>query len=251
MPVAFAYLATSFTTIYNCGKNFKWSVVQVLQVHRSLQCGLLAGVGLFSMGVMYGTDQPLSGSCSDDMFIGAIIQFFFCYFVTDLCIMGSIGHLRMDLLLHHGVALTGILSLIFSSLYPCASAPVAATELISVFSGIEAMLPKPDQRTPGETHVHYVCRTYRLAVLVILRPFFWQHVRLSAKEGMSATEAATYIIPGTVLPLLDVLWSYKIAKGLFPGPFKWVSGFLSANASKGHVTKDGNVASERKPNKQA
>lgn len=42
-------------------------------------------------------------------------------------------HWRMDLLLHHGVALTGIISLVYNQLYPCSSAPVAATELISIF----------------------------------------------------------------------------------------------------------------------
>jgi hypothetical protein len=39
----------------------------------------------------------------------------------------------VDLLIHHGVALAGIISLITNRLYPCSAAPVAVTELISLF----------------------------------------------------------------------------------------------------------------------
>jgi hypothetical protein len=30
------------------------------------------------------------------------------------------------------------------------------------------------------------------------------------------------MIPGTVLPLLDVVWSFKMIKSLFPGVFAWI-----------------------------
>mmetsp|Transcript_54046 Transcript_54046/g.149117 ORF Transcript_54046/g.149117 Transcript_54046/m.149117 type:complete len:263 (+) Transcript_54046:261-1049(+) len=236
LPCFLAWLGLSFSTCYKVGKGFDWTTTQVLQVHRSLQCGLLAGMGLFAMGIMTGQDQPLHGQCTDSVYIMGIIRFFFCYFCTDLVIMLYIGHLRTDLLLHHGVALTGIISLIASNLFPCASAPVAATELISVFSGIEAMLPKPKDRTPGENHIHHIARLYRLAVLVILRPFLWQHVRLSSEFATSPLQAATYLIPGTILPLLDVMWSYKIAKGLFPGIFSWFGKAVNSKESKGHAS---------------
>ena len=57
LPCFFAWLCLSFTTCYKVGKSFQWSVIQVLQVHRSLQCGMLAGMGLFTMGIMTGSDQ--------------------------------------------------------------------------------------------------------------------------------------------------------------------------------------------------
>lgn len=251
IPCALVWLCISFTTCLTVGRRFKWTLVQVLQVHRSLQCGLLAGAGIFSMGVMWGQNQPLHGQCPTDPFISGIIRFFLCYFVTDLLIMGYMGHLRPDLLMHHGVALTGIISLIVSNLYPCASAPVAATELISVFSGIEAMLPHPSTRTPGEHHIHHVCRTYRLAVLVIIRPFLWQHVRLSSEGASSPTQAAIYMIPGTLLPLLDVMWSYKIAKGLFPGLFSWFGKGKAAAGGKSDKEGGSLTASTNGVNKQA
>jgi hypothetical protein len=99
----------------------------------------------------------LRRQCNDDVFIAAIINFFLWYFVADLFIMVNVEdclnfphlkfhllfrflckvvllqHFRADLLIHHGVALCGIVSLVVNKLYPCASAPVAVTELISLF----------------------------------------------------------------------------------------------------------------------
>jgi len=181
---------------------------------------LFASMGVFSMGVIYGQGGSLSAQCNDDVFIAAIINFFFWYFVADLFIMVVLlQHWRMDLLFHHGVALTGISSLILNNLYPCASAPVAVTELISLFSGVESMLPPPKVWTRGESHVFYVIRSYRLAVLVLARPFLWQHVRLSASTATSSLQAATYMLPGTLLQVLDIMWSWKILQSLFPGTF--------------------------------
>jgi len=48
----------------------------------------------------------LHGQCTDSVYIMGIIRFFFCYFCTDLVIMLYIGHLRKDLLVHHGNAFT-------------------------------------------------------------------------------------------------------------------------------------------------
>ena len=101
-------------------------------------------------------------------------------------------------------------------LYPCASGPVAATELISLFSGVEAMLPKPKDWSRGEEHIFYVIRSYRLGILILVRPFLWQHVRASAAGAATPLAAAIYMVPGTALPLLDLVWSWKIAKSLFP-----------------------------------
>lgn len=219
VPCVCLWLATCFLVCRHVGERNKWTIVQILQLHRSIQCGILAGVGLFTMGVFYGQGQSLSGQCSGNSFVAGIIHFFLWYFLADLCIMLSIGHLRSDLLMHHGVALAGIVSLILFDLYPCASSSVAATELISLFSGIESMLPKPATRSNAEWHVFYVIRSYRLAVLVLIRPFLWQHVRQSASAATSPLQAANYLIPGTCLQMLDILWSYKICKSLFPGVF--------------------------------
>lgn len=215
-PLASGWLLASYTTCKLIGRRFEWAPVQVLQVYRSLQCALLAGVGLFSMGSLHGQGHSLSGQCSDDMFVAGIIHFFLWYFVADLIIMVSLAHWRADLLVHHAVALTGIISLVSNNLYPCSASPVAVTELISIFSGVEAMLPKPTKRSRGEEHVFYVIRSYRLAVLILIRPFLWQHVRLSSATATSPLQAATYLIPGSVLPLLDLVWSFKIIKSLFP-----------------------------------
>ena len=54
LPCFLAWLGLSFSTCYKVGKGFDWTTTQVLQVHRSLQCGLLAGMGLFAMGIMTG-----------------------------------------------------------------------------------------------------------------------------------------------------------------------------------------------------
>jgi hypothetical protein len=202
------------------GERNKWKAVQTLQVYRSVQCALFAGVGLFSMGVLHGREKKLHEQCGDDVFIQAIILYFLWYFVSDLAIIMYLKHWRTDLLVHHGVALTGIVSLVVNDLYPCSSAPVAVTELISLFSGVEAMLPKPDSRSKGEESVFYVIRSYRLAVLIFIRPFLWQHVRNSAEGASSVLTAAVYLIPGTALPLLDIYWAYKISKSLWPGLYE-------------------------------
>ena len=170
--------------------------IRPLKVYRSVQCALFAGVGLFSMGVLHGKGKKLHEQCSDDVFIQAIILYFLWYFVSDLTIIIALKHWRTDLLVHHGVALTGIVSLVLNNLYPCSSAPVAVTELISLFSGVEAMLPKPEARSKGEESVFYVIRSYRLAVLVFIRPFLWSHVRNSAEGASSHLTAAVYLIPG-------------------------------------------------------
>lgn len=238
-PVCCAWLSLTYECTRRIGKRFQWEPVQVLQVYRSTQCAIFSGMGLFSMGVLHGQGIALSDQCTNDVFIAAIINFFLWYFVADLFIMCIVmGHYRTDLLIHHGVALSGIISLVYNRLYPCASAPVAVTELISLFSGVEAMLPKPAAWSRGEEHVFYVIRAYRLGVLVLIRPFLWQHVRLSAEGASSAVAAATYLIPGTLLPLLDLTWSWKIAQSL--GIVDGVKGFL------GMKTKPKGGASEKK-----
>ena len=70
------WLASCYTCCNLIGQRFEWSKIQVLQVYRSVQCGLLAGLGLFSMGVMHGRGQSLSGQCADDVFVSSIINFF-------------------------------------------------------------------------------------------------------------------------------------------------------------------------------
>ena len=174
--------------------------------------GTLTFCSCFDSGNLARVEQ-----CSDDVFIQAIILYFLWYFVSDLTIIIALKHWRTDLLVHHGVALTGIVSLVLNNLYPCSSAPVAVTELISLFSGVEAMLPKPEARSKGEESVFYVIRSYRLAVLVFIRPFLWSHVRNSAEGASSHLTAAVYLIPGTALPMLDIFWAYKISKSLWPG----------------------------------
>ena len=72
----------------------------------------------------------------------------------------------------------------------------------------------------GEESVFYVIRSYRLAVLIFIRPFLWQHVRNSAEGASSALTAAVYLIPGTALPLLDIYWAFKISKSLWPGLYE-------------------------------
>jgi hypothetical protein len=224
-PVVLFWLFFTYSICRNIGTRFEWSQIQVLQVYRSMQCALFSGMGLFSMGVLHGQGKLLSDQCDNgDAFIPAIINYFLWYFVVDVFIMVVLmKHWRVDLLLHHGVALTGIISLVVNELYPCSSAPVAATELISVFSGVEAMLPKPEKWSRGEEHVFYVIRSYRLFILLLVRPFLWQHVRLSAKSATTDIQAAIYMIPGTLLPLLDCVWAFKISKSLFPGFFAWFS----------------------------
>lgn len=98
------------------------------------------------------------------------------------------------------------------------------------------MLPKPAARSPGESHVFYVCRSYRLAVLIIIRPFLWQHVRLSASTATSPLQAAIYMIPGTVLPFLDVVWSFKIIKSLMPVTPATLQKVSHESEGKGHQT---------------
>lgn len=71
------------------------------------------------------------------------------------------------------------------------------------------MLPKPSKWSRGEEHVFYVIRAYRLGVLVLIRPFLWQHVRQSAEGASSAIAAATYMVPGVLLPLLDLVRNAK------------------------------------------
>lgn len=56
------------------------------------------------------------------------------------------------------------------------------------------MLPKPDQWSRGEEHVFYVIRSYRLFILVLVRPFLWQHVRLSAKTASTDLQVNTLIL---------------------------------------------------------
>jgi len=243
------WLAFSYCVIRNIGKRFQWEPVQVLQVYRSIQCMLFSGMGIFSMGVLYGKGVPMHAQCNDDVFIAAIINFFLWYFIADLFIMLVVmKHYRVDLLIHHGIALSGIVSLVVHKLYPCSSAPVAVTELISLFSGVEAMLPKPSIRSRGEEHVFYVIRSYRLGILVFIRPFLWQHVRLSASTATTALQAAIYMIPGTALPMLDLVWSWKIAKTLFPSFGKWVDGDKKGKASAkaaAEKTKGGDGMPER------
>ena len=146
-PLVCMWLFSSYMACRAIGERNKWKAVQTLQVYRSVQCALFAGVGLFSMGVLHGRQKKLHEQCGDDVFIQAIILYFLWYFVSDLAIIMYLKHWRTDLLVHHGVALTGIVSLVVNDLYPCSSAPVAVTELISLFSGVEAMLPKPDSRS--------------------------------------------------------------------------------------------------------
>jgi len=240
-PAVCTWLAATYSMSCIIGKRFEWKPVQVLQVYRSVQCMLFAGVGLFSMGVLHGQGISLSAQCNDDVFIAAIINFFLWYFVADLFIMVVLlQHWRVDLLIHHGVALCGIVSLVANKLYPCSSAPVAVTELISLFSGVEAMLPNPKLWSRGEEHAFYVIRTYRLGILVVLRPFLWQHVRLSANTASTPLQAAIYMIPGTVLPLLDLVWAYKIVKSLLPKDKSKALGAVSGSGKEGH--KNGNSA---------
>ena len=231
-PLVCMWLFSSYMTCRTIGERFKWTGIQALQVHRSVQCALFAGVGLFSMGALHGQGKKLHEQCSDDVFIQAIITYFLWYFVSDLAIIIALKNWRKDLLIHHGVALTGIISLVANKLYPCSSAPVAVTELISLFSGIESMLPKPDARSKGEESVFYVIRAYRLAVLLFIRPFLWQHVRNSAEGASSPLTAAVYLIPGTALPLLDIYWAFKISKSLFPSLYssKKSAGSISASS---------------------
>lgn len=226
------WLFVCYFTVRKVGTGFNWTLLQVLQVHRSVQCAILASAGIFSMGALHGMGRSLSGECSDDAIVGAIIKFFWLYFVSDLILMLHMGHFRQDLLFHHGVALTGISSLILGQMYPCSSSPVAATELISVFSGVEAMLPKPEARSRGEESVFYVIRSYRLIVLTVIRPFLWLHVRNSAKMATTTIQMATYLIPGSLLPLLDLVWSWKIFKSLFPGVASRIPGGGSSATRK-------------------
>jgi hypothetical protein len=100
-------------------------------------------------------------------------------------------------------------------------------------SGVEAMLPKPSSWSRGEEHVFYVIRAYRLGVLVLIRPFLWQHVRLSADSASSTIAAATYMIPGTLLPLLDLVRDRahergRVRKSLWEGALNAPNHFFPA-----------------------
>jgi len=92
------------------------------------------------------------------------------------------------------------------------------------------MLPKPSKWSRGEEHVFYVIRAYRLGVLVLIRPFLWQHVRQSAEGASSTIAAATYMVPGVLLPLLDLVRTYttKIEKKCMQ--LQMISEIMSRNA---------------------
>jgi hypothetical protein len=60
--------------------------------------------------------------------------------------------------------------------------------LFPPISGVEAMLPNPKLWSRGEEHAFYVIRTYRLGILVFVRPFLWQHVRLSANTASTSLQ---------------------------------------------------------------
>lgn len=51
------WLFGTYAIIRQIGKSFTWSPTQVLQVYRSLQCAMLAGCGIFSMGHLYGQGE--------------------------------------------------------------------------------------------------------------------------------------------------------------------------------------------------